>query len=387
MRGESISDGTCRNIGDRRLLGCLGAAIGLLVPVAAHAADTASDPTVTIERKSVSPEAARESNRFKTRQGRLKAKPLDWNATIGTPEKRGEEAAPEERAAREPGTTKGKAPSPKARRDAQRLYPNEWRGIAKSPRAEQSSWMDTTHPGGAFMHVGTRDVLTQYCEDCLIPNTYYPEVAIGKLFSSAGTCSASVVSGNNVIVTAAHCCYDRSRKQWIGGWTFAPAYRNGYAPFGTYDWSSATVLTSWVNNGDIPSDVCLIRLQNDSRGRGITYYTGWLGRSWDWPSEQVHHALGYPGNLGNANELELCVSESFSPDSGCGGSGVLNTGCTMTYGSSGGPWIRNYRSDNWVNSVVHGYDSDSCTGAFGKTFNGARFTSGNIVTLCNAAGC
>jgi hypothetical protein len=85
--------------------------------------------------------------------------------------------------------------------------------------------------------------------------------------------------------------------------------------------------------------------------------------------------------------LELCTSESFSPNSQCGGNGVLNTGCSMTYGSSGGPWIRNYRSDNWVNSVVHGYDSQTCTGSFGKTFNGARFTSGNIVTLCNAAGC
>jgi hypothetical protein len=30
--------------------------------------------------------------------------------------------------------------------------------------------------------------------------------AIGKLFTSSGTCSASVVSDKNIIVTAAHCC-------------------------------------------------------------------------------------------------------------------------------------------------------------------------------------
>jgi V8-like Glu-specific endopeptidase len=193
-----------------------------------------------------------------------------------------------------------------------------------------------------------------------------------------------MVSGNNVIVTAAHCCWDRSAGNWVGGWSFAPAYHQGNAPFGTFGWSSATVLNSWINNGDVHSDVCVIKLQNDRSGRGVTFYTGWLGRSWNWPVTQVHHALGYPQNLGGGNVLELCVSESYGTSANCGGDGVLDTGCSMTFGSSGGPWIRNYRSDNWVNSVVHG---PSCTGTFGKTFNGARFTSDNIVTLCNAAGC
>ena len=54
--------------------------------------------------------------------------------------------------------------------------------------------------------------------------------AIGRLFTNAGTCSASVISGNNIIVTAAHCCWNRSNNTWIGGWSFAPGYNNGQAP-------------------------------------------------------------------------------------------------------------------------------------------------------------
>lgn len=233
--------------------------------------------------------------------------------------------------------------------------------------------------GSAFAQT---DIFTQYQET---GNGNTP-AAIGKLFTNEGTCSASVVSGNNIIVTAAHCCWDRSKKNWIGGWSFAPAYNNGNAPYGTFSWSQARVLNSWINNGDIASDVCVIALQNDSAGRGVTYYTGWLGRSWNYGSALSQHALGYPGNIGNANTLQLCASESFSPGSGCGND-VLNTGCSMTYGASGGPWIRDYRSGNHVDSVVHGYDSSSCTGTFGKTFNGPRFTSNNILTLCNAQGC
>src|ERR1700747_3022020 len=78
--------------------------------------------------------------------------------------------------------------------------------------------------------------------------------------------STSVISGNNIIVTAAHCCWDRTKNNWIGGWSFAPVYNNGSAPYGVFDWAQARVLNSWINNGDIASHVCLIALQNDSAG-------------------------------------------------------------------------------------------------------------------------
>ena len=210
--------------------------------------------------------------------------------------------------------------------------------------------------------------------------------AIGKLFTSSGTCSASVVSGKNIIVTAAHCCWNRSNNSWIGGWSFAPGYNNGAAPYGVFNWADARVLNSWINNGDIPSDICLIRLQNDSAGHPVTYYTGWLGRSWNYPPSQPMHAFGYPGNIGGANSLESCTAQSSAQPASCG-SGVLNMACNMTFGSSGGPWIRDYGTGNHVDSTVHGYISQTCTGTFGQEFDGPQFTTNNIVNLCNAEGC
>jgi len=209
--------------------------------------------------------------------------------------------------------------------------------------------------------------------------------AIGKLFTSSGTCSASVISGNNIIVTAAHCCWNRSNNSWIGGWSFAPGYNDGRAPYGVFNWADARVLNSWINNGDIPSDVCLIRLQNDASGHPVTYYTGWLGRSWNYPPSQPMYAFGYPGNIGGANSLQSCAAQSSAQPSSCG-SGVLNMACTMTYGSSGGPWIRDYGSGNHVDATVHGYINATCTGTFGQDFDGPQFTSDNIVKLCNDEG-
>ncbi len=309
-----------------------------------------------------------------TRSERLRQQPLDWDVT------RGEVSADDTRADTLPDdagparSEDGGAPDPDADARARELYPDQWEGLERAG----------TRAGANF---GTQDVFTQYCENCAGTNLNYPQRAIGKLFTGKGSCSASVISGSNVVVTAAHCCYDRGAGDWIRGWSFAPAYRDGFAPFGTFDWSSAAILNSWISAGDRRSDVCAIKLRPDTSGRNVTYYTGWLGRSWNFGTTQVHHSVGYPGNIGGGNKMELCVSESFNPSGSCGGAAVLNTGCSMTYGSSGGPWVRHYRDGNWVNSVVSGYDNGTCTGSFGSTFNGPRFTSSNIVPVCNAVGC
>src|SRR5215472_1412128 len=84
------------------------------------------------------------------------------------------------------------------------------------------------------------DIFTQYQET----NNPNAPAAIGKLFLNGGFCSASVISGKNIIVTAAHCCWDRTKNTWIGGWSFAPAYNNGNAPYGVFNWAQARVLNS-----------------------------------------------------------------------------------------------------------------------------------------------
>lgn len=348
-----------------------------MIPFCAYAQD-ATGVTTTIENT----EAAIAEDSLATPDQRIAVNPLDWNVTRGDGQRTNsiQELESVDPSTNPVGSSVAGKPQPGADSEAQKLFPQEWEGLQKLNSLEQLDDDDQSV-------LGTKDVFTQYCENCSALNPNYPQVAIGKLFTTSGTCSASVVSPNNVIVTAAHCCYNRSAGKWIGGWRFAPAYRDGFAPFGLFNWASATVLNRWINTGDRQSDVCLIKLANNAQGNPVTRFTGWLGRSWNFGTIQVHHAVGYPGNIGSGNKKELCVSESFSPSSGCGGATVLNTGCSMTFGASGGPWIRSYRNGNWVNSVVSGYDSSSCTGSFGMTFNGPRFTTGNIVTLCNAIGC
>lgn len=358
------------------LLALFTAAVLAVGPIAGARAQEVPGTTTTIENDDVT--TAEEAGRFETREERLSAEPLDWNATRGEGLRTDAFPTPPPVTEQPPGGASGGAPDPSADAEAESLYPQEWEGLRQLQGGLERS-EETI--------LGTKDVFSQYCENCSGTNLNFPQRTIGKLFTNRGTCSASVVSGESVVVTAAHCCYDRTAEDWIRGWRFAPAYRDGFTPYGLFDWSAATVLNRWINMGDRRSDVCLIRLRDDRNGRPVTFYTGWLGRSWNWPTTQVHHALGYPGNIGSGNKLELCVSESFNPSGSCGGASVLNMGCSMTFGASGGPWIRHYRNGDWVNSVVSGYDGTSCTGSFGRTFNGPRFTSDNIVELCNSIGC
>jgi V8-like Glu-specific endopeptidase len=361
----------------------------LLAPGEGSAQQPPSPPTAgettSIERRTTEPSL----ERYRSREERLRAQPLDWNQTIGRPAEVPPEAATADPAREQPGTAQGGPPDPDADEKARREFPSEWRTEPQPGRGGGLNFPGITLPEAEIQLAGTRDTFTQFCENCppVRTNKTPPWRAAGKLFLNGGYCSASVISPNNIIVTAAHCCWNRSTNNWIGGWTFAPAYDNGNTPYGLFPWTVATILTAWRTSGGTHNDVCLINLGTNSVGGTVTSYVGWLGRSWNFGSVQVHDALGYPDNLGGGQTLQLCHSESFSPSAGCGGTAVLNAGCSMTFGSSGGAWIRAYRTSSWVNSVVSGYHNTTCTGTFGSTFNGPRFTSSNILTLCNAAGC
>ncbi len=65
---------------------------------------------------------------FETREERLKAKPLDWNSTLGTPKPR-ILTKTERRALKsaKPEAAEAGAPDPKAEAEARRLHPDDWK--------------------------------------------------------------------------------------------------------------------------------------------------------------------------------------------------------------------------------------------------------------------
>lgn len=249
----------------------------------------------------------------------------------------------------------------------------------------------------ADMELGTKGVYTYYdVNNQTALWNIYPHKWSGRLYfttpSGTSYCSATVIK-NNSIVTAAHCVYDTgSRNQFYTNWVFVPAYRNGSAPFGSFTWKNARVLTNYINlsgsysiNGWARYDVAIIQLNSNSTGT-VNNRVGYAGYAYDQSYTQLVFNNGYPWQNYNAVAitspgayLRSCTAESFNQTVD-----TLGSGCYWGPGISGGGWLLNYKPfvvSGYVNSVNSGYYIGQ------QNLYGARFSSNNYKLLCQAGGC
>jgi V8-like Glu-specific endopeptidase len=345
-----------------------------------NASARASKDVLTVESSLEEQEAALN---FWTREKLAAAQPMDLPAQTGTAEV---DAAVLTKP--EAGGTSGFVAAGMAAADAdiiaQAAYPEDWAALAET--AEVSVDEPT----------GTSQIFTSYTINQLSAlQRVYPHRWVGRLsFSTpSGTsfCSATAISGNN-IVTAAHCVYDTTNNRFYSNWVFTPAYRAGNAPYGTFAWSACTVLAGWVNfSGSYQIswaryDVAVCTMRANSSGTTLNNAVGWAGRSWNFPYIQHYHNMGYPFRDHNLNllpsagaYLRVCTAESFTF-----ATDVRGMGCNLGPGISGGPWMRGY-AVNVVTGWVDGVNSGLFVGT--PNIYGARFSSNNIVPLCNSRGC
>jgi V8-like Glu-specific endopeptidase len=289
---------------------------------------------------------------------RAEASPMEWAAPDAPAEA---EIAPPGPS----GMVSGQLPHPDAAREAQAMFPDEWRAV-EAPD---------------FGPDGTPGIFTRYGHNLYTQLwTTYPNATIGKLYFTTATggssyCTATVIS-STVLVTAAHCLYS-------GGWStnvsFVPAERFGAAPYGSFTANNFWVMPNWISTGTRNWDIGVVRLNNNSAGRPVSFYTGTMGRTYNQPYVLSLHAIGYASNL-STQYTNLCAAESYYG----GSTDVIDIGCDMTYGSSGGPWIMRWGpfTAGFVDAVVSGPGT-----VFGTTIRGPRFSSANFVPLCNTAGC
>lgn len=179
----------------------------------------------------------------------------------------------------------------------------------------------------------------------------YPYRAVGILFfniNGAGyLCSASVIQ-RRVVATAGHCVHSGGSAGFYRDFVFVPAYRNGTAPYLSWNWSFATTTATWAyGGGGVPNaaDYAMIEFADQPLSRGgvaqkLGNVTGWLG--WQTLSLAANHTskLGYPCNLDSCGVMQDITSGSFrttSPNN-------VEYGSDARGGSSGGPWVQNFET-------------------------------------------
>jgi V8-like Glu-specific endopeptidase len=185
----------------------------------------------------------------------------------------------------------------------------------------------------------------------------YPDSAVGKLFfnqnGASYVCSASAV-GPTEIWTAGHCVHagNNSSTGWSTNVVFIPSYNNGAKPFGKFSCNSLTTWSSWYSSGDSHFDVGSAKCSLNSKGENFLSRTGYLGFAWNQAYELHFDDFGYPqASPFNGATMQTCQSSFGHLDPFISGSGPTPyaIGCDMTGGSSGGPFIWQYGSGNYVN--------------------------------------
>jgi V8-like Glu-specific endopeptidase len=242
-------------------------------------------------------------------------------------------------------------------------------------------------------------------------NTQWPYRAAGKLFFLDGqdsfVCTASLID-RGLVVTAAHCVSEYGENRMFSNWKFIPGYRNGAAPFGTWEAEKAYVLAGYPA-GSAPcdsgvvckDDVALLVLKPKKDSANKDYYagqrTGWFAYASGpapYTASGVTHVtqLGYPVCLDNGGYMERNDAQGAVSSSNRD-----NTvfGSLMCGGSSGGPWIANFGVEPTLTdtidgafakpNVVVGVTSWGATDKRVKQQGASPFLSTNIDFLVKAA--
>lgn len=194
------------------------------------------------------------------------------------------------------------------------------------------------------------------------PITAYPKSTVGKFFftlnGSNFVCSASVI-GRSTIATAGHCISDGAG-HFATNRLFCPSYNGAQDPTRGC-WAantSATTSTRWHTLKDPDFDyACLVTAATGQKvANKIGNVTGWLGRAWNWSSNQAERTFGYPQAAPfNGGTLQTTAStEWYTHDFQAGLQVSKIIGSDLTGGSSGGPWIL-----GWTGGLAETVDTDA----------------------------
>jgi V8-like Glu-specific endopeptidase len=288
-----------------------------------------------------------------------------------------------------PGSRPSGAADPAAIERAKAMYPESW-DMKSSPQTLSPQMLQTLQAPSLVTPAGTKNTFDGYMANYwTYMYTQYPFSTVGKLYFWAydgsnwvvRTCSAGLISSNDVLVTAAHCVFNIDIQSWNDGWEFVPAdVGNGsLMPYGYFDWDIVVMPTKYTGSKKFSKvmnyDIAVIHLQGYPSS-----YVGWTGYAYNQNPKNVQHAIGYPDNIYSGYYTYVCVAESLQKKSN-----YLGMGCDMTgSGTAGAPWFLDYQPYNWYSTYADAVSSGYIPGA--PNVYGPKFASANFVPACLTMG-
>jgi V8-like Glu-specific endopeptidase len=170
----------------------------------------------------------------------------------------------------------------------------------------------------------------------------------GKVFFSLGggdyVCSGSAVASGDrsTVATAGHCVYDPDDQRAATNWVFVPGYDRGTAPFGVFVATHLAPMSAWRLSGDFDHDLAFANVDRNAAGKLLTDAVGGQAVGFDTPRGGAAVALGYPAQAPWDGERLIGCAGLLRQDTAVPATTDQGLACTMTGGSSGGPWLTSF---------------------------------------------
>jgi V8-like Glu-specific endopeptidase len=219
----------------------------------------------------------------------------------------------------------------------------------------------------------------------------FPVSTVAKVFftNNGGNyvCSGATIY-TNIVNTAGHCVANTDGTHVFDSSALVcPSYNAGVNPAqGCWAATNFWTTTVWLNTGSFEYDMGMIITSTCGtvHCNSIAASTGYLGYAYGQGYDQDQTAFGYPqASPFDGNYIVVCNSQFGYQDSDGNNQGGPNSaaiGCDTTGGTSGGPWIIRFGSNNWLNG-----HNDWRHTAFPQEMNSPYYDS-RWCSLVNAAG-
>lgn len=185
---------------------------------------------------------------------------------------------------------------------------------------------------------------------------------IGKVFfTMAGAnyvCSGNAVASANksTVATAGH-CVNQGPGAFATNFIFVPAYDNGDEPYGRWTARDLHTTPQWKNQGDIAFDTGFAVMNLNAEGKALTDVVGGSGVEFSADRGVQYTSYGYPAAAPYDGEQLWTCKGKASNDTKHPEFNTQGIPCTMTGGSSGGPWLLGNGLQNSINS--YGYNDSN----------------------------
>ena len=131
-----------------------------------------------------------------------------------------------------------------------------------------------------------------------------------------------------------------------------PGYSRGRAPYGIFPSTHLVTTEGWRTSEDFDLDVAFANVAANATGKLLVDAVGGQRIAFNTARGATAFAFGYPAEAPWTGEKLVYCAGRLGPDTSPGPSTDQGMTCTMTPGSSGGPWFANFSRRTGVGTLV-----------------------------------